>query len=604
MQKDNKFNRILSLVFSLIAVFIVYFLNIPNPMMILIIPVVMFSYIDGYIGGILSGSISVLYSLYFFSNSDKLFTYNSINIQKVITIVLATSSIIFLVGKLKERTLSQAETIKKQNENFIKILNAIDVELKISELKTNRVLYSNNMLSNLYNLDLDYPLSKDEIEIMKNDRSSVKSWEYHDEKNDKWYLITDSLIDWPGSGIARIQQRFDTTESRKQNRRLKDAILLAEESNKAKSDFLSMMSHEIRTPIGVIIGVTEIAQNKYTDDEHNKDFTQINSAAVHLLGIINDILDMSKIEAGKFELSNTGISISSLVKRIKNITMFMFKDKDQVFTIDVDERITSSFLVDVQRLCQVITNLLSNASKFTDPGKEIRLSIKLEEDKKSTMKLLFEVKDNGIGMTSAQVDKLFRPFEQADNSISRRFGGTGLGLAISKNIIDNMNGSIWVESELSIGSVFSFSIPVKKTERIEEKEDEEVDITNIFKGKRILLVEDIEINRVIVKSFLEPTKVKIDEAENGKEALSILEKNIDDYDLVLMDIQMPVMDGYLATENIRKIDKEKARTIPILAMTANVFKKDIQKCMDSGMNAHIGKPIDFSSLINTLKEYL
>lgn len=598
----KKIYRYLSIPFSLAAVALVYFLNIPNPMMILIIPVVMFSYIDGYIGGIMSGLIAMLYSAYFFSNPGQLFKYSSINVQKILTILLCTSTVIVLVGQLRAMVTKQARTITNQNKKFLEILNTVNVELKITELKTNRVLFSNNWISDKENEDYLYPLEKDLIDIMRRDRTYQHTWEYVNEKNGKWYYVVDFLIDWPGNGECRLQQRFDVTESRENTEQLKAAMIQAEESNKAKSDFLSRMSHEIRTPINTIIGVTQLAKKK--DTKAVGDFRLINSVANHLLGIINDILDMSKIEAGKFEINNAVLSLDELIERIKSVTMFTFSDRKQVFNVEIDERISKVFSSDMQRLSQVVANLLSNASKFTPTGKEISLIVKLNSETDDNMELLFSVKDQGIGMTEDQVEKIFKPFEQGDGSISRRFGGTGLGLTISKNIVESMDGDIWVESVYGEGSTFSFMIPVTKVDEVVRKNEEVEDYTGIFDGKKVLLVEDMEINRLIIKSLLAPTKVKIDEAENGEIACNILKKNIADYDLVLMDIQMPYRDGYTATEIIREFDDPKAKTIPIIAMTANVFKRDIERCIEAGMNAHIGKPVDLKQLIRLLSDYI
>jgi signal transduction histidine kinase/CheY-like chemotaxis protein len=523
--------------------------------------------------------------------------------------------------------------------------------------------------------------------------------------------------------------------------------------NKYKSAFLANMSHEIRTPMNAIIGMTTIG--KKAPDPNRKDycFTKIEDASNHLLGVINDILDMSKIEANKFEIVPEEFELEKMLQRVVNILNFRMDKKHQKFSVYIDNSIPRTLIGDDQRITQVITNLLGNSVKFTPENGSITLDVRLAEKTNNICTLQVSVSDSGIGISAEQQTRLFKSFEQAESSTTRKYGGTGLGLAISKRIVEMMGGSIWIESEPEKGSVFFFTIKVQQgTEekrvtlspeinlsdvrilavddetdilayfkeitqgfgimcdtatsgekalelinknngyniyfidwkmpvmdgiqltreirlrkydnsivmmfsahewsdvaeeaktagidkflskplfpssiaeninecfdvnkrQIEKANAEEID--GVFEGRRILLVEDMEINREIVNALLEPTKLKIDCAENGAEAVRMFEESPTLYDVIFMDIQMPVMDGYGATRRIRAIEaelKENAsdnnsarnlrKHIPIIAMSANVFKEDIDKCLEVGMDSHVGKPLDLGEVMNRLHSYL
>ena len=393
---------------------------------------------------------------------------------------------------------------------------------------------------------------------------------------------------------------------------------LAEKSSKAKSDFLARMSHEMRTPMNAIIGMSTIYEATPDYEKERKDYCieKIKEASRHLLGVINDVLDMSKIEADKFELHYAECDFKKMLDRITGVIMFKVEEKKQKFDLLVDPGIPDVIITDEQRLAQVIINLLSNAVKFTPDECDISLEIKLLPIKEmlgnNEISINFTVRDKGIGISKEQQSRLFTPFEQADGGISRQFGGTGLGLPISKRIIEKMGGNIWIESELGEGSAFIFNINVKYTEPdaadnlIELPQDGDTYETdeNIFIGKKILLAEDVELNREILTALIEHTGVEIDIAEDGAEALGKFATAPEYYDLIFMDIHMPNMDGFEATRRIRGSGLPRSATIPIIAMTANVFKEDIDKCLASGMNSHLGKPIDQYQVITRLKRYL
>jgi len=392
---------------------------------------------------------------------------------------------------------------------------------------------------------------------------------------------------------------------------LNNARIEAENASRAKSEFLSNMSHEMRTPMNAIIGMTTIAQSTKELDRKNYCLGKIESASVHLLGVINNILDMSKIEARKFELSYNVFDFRKMISTVIDIINFRLEEKEHTLNINIDENIPKNLVSDDQRLSQVLSNLLSNAVKFTPEGGIIYLYIDMLESDDNECKLRFEITDTGIGISKEQQARLFDSFEQAESSISRTYGGTGLGLSISKNIIEMLNGQIWVHSELGQGATFTFIVSleqVKKavSETLQSQEDAEVELgkDGCFRDRRILLVEDVEINREIVLAMLESTEIVIDCAENGLIAYNNIRENPDLYEMIFMDIQMPEMDGITATIKIRELENTNAVNIPIVAMTANVFREDIERYHDVGMNDHLGKPLNFVEVLEVLHKYL
>ena len=523
------------------------------------------------------------------------------------------------------------------------------------------------------------------------------------------------------------------------NKRLKEALAEATAGSKAKGEFLSNMSHEMRTPLNAIIGMMTIGRNT-KDIEHKDDaLRKIGDASSHLLSVINDVLDMAKIEANKLELAPVEFNFEKMLQNVLSFINFRAEEKRLRMTVSVDGEIPRFIVGDDQRLSQVITNLLSNAVKFTPENGEIRLDASFVSETDGWCELRIEVADNGIGLSAEQQARIFHAFEQAESKTSREYGGTGLGLVICKRIVELMGGDISVESEIGKGARFSFTFRARRGEKsprsllapgvnwdnvrilavddmaetraqfrdlfaglgiscdvaadsyearriIEErgmfdiffidwrmpgmdgieltrqiksleagkssvvtmitaadweqiKEEAtgagvdkhllkplfssmiidcvneclgvvpdpaefSADPAGEFRGKKLLIAEDIEINREILLSLLEDTGIEIDCAKNGKEALDMVEADPDKYDAVFMDMQMPQMDGLEASRRIRGLPSPRCKTLPIIAMTANVFKSDIEECIEAGMNDHLGKPLDFGKVLEKLRKYL
>ena len=387
-----------------------------------------------------------------------------------------------------------------------------------------------------------------------------------------------------------------------------EALQTAENANKAKTDFLSNMSHDIRTPMNAIIGITSLIRHDAGNKAKVIEYAdKIDISSQHLLGIINDVLDMSKIEAGKTVFKYSDFSILDFVQELDTIFHSQIYEKQQTFTI-IKENIQHEWVNgDQVHLMQIFSNLLSNAVKYTQEGGEIQFFVEECETKSSVYaKYRFLVSDNGMGISADFKDTIFDVFTRAESSLTNKIQGTGLGMAITKNLVEAMGGTIDVESELGQGSCFEVLMDLKIAEDrtvapvVQEETDEQDG--NILQGMRFLCAEDNELNAEILTELLKIEGAECTICENGEKILKTFEQSAPgDYDVILMDVQMPVMNGYEATKAIRRSSHELAKTIPIIAMTANAFSEDIQHSLAAGMNAHISKPVEMKVLEKTIR---
>jgi signal transduction histidine kinase/DNA-binding response OmpR family regulator/HPt (histidine-containing phosphotransfer) domain-containing protein len=651
--------------------------------------------------------------------------------------------------------MNQCYGVFMDEQALSRILDNLDTYIYVSDIETDEILFTNRKMREEFSSDgsavgktcwqmyhsgavkrCDYcPVS-----ILNQYPDQHYTWEEHNEEHGRYYRNNDSIITWLDGKKAHLRCFVDITEEKMSQIKLIDAKHIAEGASRSKSDFLSRMSHELRTPLNAIIGMTKIGERSNSLDKALECIGKIEASSKQLLSIINDILDMSKIESNKMTISHDKFNLEKMLIDIADIISVKSDEKRQDFQVHIDMNAPKYFYGDDVRISQVIMNLLSNAVKFTPDWGKINLDIKLLEIKSDTASLLFSVTDTGIGIEPDSVKKLFAPFEQAEGGITRKYGGTGLGLSISKSIVEMMGGEISVTSTPLKGSVFSFTVPLKihsdeyshdsafsnlditntrvlmidddpaareyfskimrsfniKSEVFEsytealtaieeaqaigrpynimfvdyympdkngievakmvkerykssiiiivssadksdlENEIKEADIYRFitkplfpsklldvinqilgvpkkqlindykkydFSNISILLAEDVEINREILYKSLDETGINIVSAENGAKVVEMFEKNPKKYDIVFMDIEMPIMNGYEATKIIRAMELDYAKTVPIIAMTANVFVEDVRKCLDAGMNDHISKPIDFDELTEKIYKY-
>jgi len=514
-------------------------------------------------------------------------------------------------------------------DNFDDMANSIETSvttpLSITDTDLN-IIYMNDMgleatgsklddvIGKSYKTNGIYPFGTEycPITALEHDTTSEV---YHSKKNDKYYRGTANyLYNKEGDVIGYAITSTDMTDSSLNRIQLEQAVEVANRANEHKGEFLARMSHEIRTPMNAIIGVTNMVDKKLGDldkltpelQEVRTHIIQIENSSHHLLGLLNDILDLSKIEAGKIEITSEEVNLAKLAQIVSDIIKPRCNDKNIEFSIEIDDELaTTLYFTDSLHLRQVLINLLGNAVKFTPELGHIRFAIEKVSETSQTAKIHFVVEDDGIGIDKEALSHIFEAFEQGDGSITRQYGGTGLGLPISQSIVALLGGEIKVDSAVGKGSSFSFELVMTAAGAAGVEEEPKI-LENIdLSGRKILIVDDVDINRLVAVSMLENTGIETIEAENGREAVEVFERSeAGSIDFILMDVMMPVMNGLDAAAAIRALDREDAKTVPIIAVTANAFKEDVEKALDSGMNAHIAKPINVDSLIAMLYDYI
>ncbi len=483
------------------------------------------------------------------------------------------------------------------------VMNNMDAAIVVCDPATRRIVYANPYVLELWNVqDLEnkacysalYGLSKPcsdcpQVQFFEEGSPSYTPsyHEKYDANLDRDFIIADRLISWHDGRVVHLRVATDITDRK--------ALIAAETANKAQRDFLARMSHEIRTPMNGVLGMTRLALQEDLSPKQEDYLNKIQSSATLLLGIINDILDFSRIEAGAMTIEQKPFLLHDTIHKVYELVLPKAQENHSTIQMDLDESLPTYVMGDSLRLSQVLLNLLGNASKFTQNG-IIKLSLHAKTLNDGNLRLHCDVKDSGIGMSKDQQQELFKPFSQADTSTSRKFGGTGLGLSICKALVELMGGQISVSSEEGKGSTFSFFLELAPydeqsySSRMEEKPWENVR----YDDYEFLLVEDNLVNQEIAIAVLEEFGIKVDTALDGKEAVqAFLNK---DYSLILMDMRMPVMDGVEATLIIRSSEKHDAKSVPIVAMTANAMAEDREETTSIGMNGHIAKPIDMNEL--------
>ena len=449
------------------------------------------------------------------------------------------------------------------------------------------------------------------MQLAFNDGSMNFEWDHLTQSGEELPVeVTFIRVEYKGSyrlaGYIRDLREYRAmlAEMKRSEQNLWLAKERAEDSSRTKSEFLANMSHEIRTPMNGIIGITSLALRNEISDTQKKYLQKIDESAKSLLRIINDILDFSKIEAGRLEIEKSEFRIETIINDIRNVMSYSLSQKSIELTSRISDQVDFNVVGDPLRLHQVLLNIAGNAVKFTQRG-FINISVDVSERGENTAELIFAIRDSGIGMTEEQAQKAFDAFGQADSSTTRKYGGTGLGLAICRNLVELMDGRIWLESVLGAGTVFFFTarfetLPARELSEADRYSDSDFVVPQEFLGSRILLVEDNEINQLIASEILCSAGFAVEIAGNGVEAVQMVTQS--EYDLILMDVQMPEMDGLTATAFIRA--NEGLKQIPIVAMTANAMKGDKERSISAGMNDHITKPLNPRFLLETICHWL
>ena len=419
--------------------------------------------------------------------------------------------------------------------------------------------------------------------------------DFYLERMKSWYRLE---ITRSKDGLYDTFQFRDITEDKKELEAAKEQLKIAESVSQSKTEFLSSMSHEIRTPMNGIIGMLTLAHGQLRGHSAENYIIKAEQLSKYLLSVINDILDMSRIEAGKIELESKPFELAALAEKLRNMFQKNVEAKGVAFYVEMKDVDVKYIVGDELRISQILVNILSNAQKFTEKG-EIRVTFRQLQKENGKVSLMFRVHDTGKGMDAKFISRIFKPFEQESQDITKQYGGSGLGMSITDRLVHLMGGEIVIDSMLGKGSDFSvyLTLPIAEVSEIETEQEDETGTDFTFNGCHILMAEDNEINAEIAVSILENEGAKVDVAVNGKDAVEKYAASAPGtYNFILMDIQMPVMNGRDAAKQIRSMDRKDAGEIPIFALSADAFVEDQRLSAMSGMNGHFTKPIDFEEM--------
>lgn len=523
---------------------------------------------------------------------------------EILSVLSKTLDAVFIVFNLKDK--------KKEfiSSNSLRILGIDNIQIEKDKFAF---------------INLIHPGEREEIKKLLEDANQKEPLEkdFRFYKNNKLEPIWLRMNIFPvrdnyacKSSISKyIVTISDKTEEKKKKQALSDALRLAQDANRAKGDFLANMSHELRTPMNGIIGMTTLAKANINNIKKVEQYLDnISISSNHLMMLINDILDMAKIDNGKIYITHELFDFNEMINDVNSMIYQQAAKKELIYNVKMSNIVYEKIIGDFMRTKQILINILSNSVKYTPLGGNILMEIS-QIQSGDKLKVNFTISDTGIGMSEEFLKNLFKPFERGSNISDKNIEGTGLGLAITKNLIALLDGTIRVHSTLNKGSKFVIELPfdidknykvsINNLQNNKLNTFSNSNIKYLLKGKRFLLAEDNDLNAEIAVSFLEQASAEVEVASNGKEVLKkFLKSQKNYYDCILMDIQMPLMNGYDATRAIRNSVHDNAKSIPIIAMTADAFKENITMSLEAGMDGHISKPIEINVLYNTLKEIL
>ncbi|MDD6023082.1 MAG: ATP-binding protein [Oscillospiraceae bacterium] len=557
------------------------------------------------------------------SSMNKLQTTTML-VVSFITFGLAMALLLLMVQQNRQKLKRKDNELLARNELFAKLSSNVDDVFLMVDAKNLRVEYVSPNIEKLLGIsaqqvqssifELEHLLRPDESVHILDQLSTIlpgeqREWdrEYIHQKSGQvlWFRVVVFCTDIQGEK-KYILDLSDRTKDKKIHQELEDAVNTAENANRAKTTFLNNMSHDIRTPLNAIIGYTNIALKQSPGPEAENCLRKISDSSEHLLTLIDDVLDISRIESGKIQFAPIPVDITAVADTALSIMQGFLSDRNIVFHADLKAPETPYVLADAVRIREVLVNILGNAVKFTEDGGTITFEVSYHPGRDDRQVIVrYRVTDTGVGMREEFVERIFDEFSQEETSARTQYKGTGLGMAITKRYVDLMGGTISVKSQKGVGSTFTVELPLEKTAESNVQKRNDLTAHGNLEGVKILLAEDNDLNVEIAMAQLEELGIHVTRAANGKEAVKLFADNPPDtFDLIFMDVMMPEMNGYEATKAIRAMDRPDASSIPIIAMTANAFTEDVQASLDAGMNGHLSKPIVMDEVEQEIAENL